>query len=70
MVSGYHRDECQPGLIWKLINYVAVGANSVLMKHWDGLRLEGSVNMTKKMVIIWEKLKQVETARKLKHLIF
>lgn len=61
MFSGCHRDECQPGLIWNLINDVRVGANSVLMKFWDELRLVGSENMTKKMVIIWDNLKQVES---------
>lgn len=48
MFSGCHRDECQPDLIWNLVNDVRVGANSVLMKFWDEIRLAGSETMTKK----------------------
>lgn len=64
MFSGCHRDECQPGIIWNLIN--DVGANSVLMKFWDELRLAGSENMTKTMVIVWDYLKQIESWQEVK----
>lgn len=64
MFSGCHRDECQTGIIWNLIN--DVGANSVLMKFWDELRLAGSENMTKTMVIVWDYLKQIGSWQEVK----
>lgn len=42
--SGCHRDECQSGLIWKLINDLRDGVNRVLMKFWDEFRLASSEN--------------------------